>query len=511
MPAAREREDGRGDGSVAASGAARWRRRLTVAAHSRLGIDARSLAAFRVALGLLVLSDLLLRSRNLRAFYTDRGVLPRSAVAAAGDSLRWSVHLLSGEAWFQALLFALAGLLAVALTVGYRTRLATVGSWLLLVSLHNRAPEVLNGGDFLLRLLLFWGIFLPLGARWAVDARHRDRPPRSRVVGVASAALLVQVVAVYLTNAAFKLSGDVWLRGDGLEYVFSLGQFTILLGDHLRGVPWLLSALDYVWLALVAGTVLLVLLRGPLRTAYAFALMGAHGTMLVTMRIDLFPLISVASLVPFLPAWFWDRLGPRLRGRRPARVAARLLSRLAARLPTVGTGPSRVGRRTRRLVAVVPLAFLALVVLWNVQYLGHDLAGHDVVPEEGEAAVQVTRTDQYWNMFAPDPLSTDGWVVAPGVLEDGSRVDAFHGGTPRWDRPPDVSATYPTARWRKYLVGLWRSNTADRRHFADYLCRRYNARHETRLETVDVYFVEQPTRLDGPEPTERVRLVRYYC
>ena len=66
-------------------------------------------------------------------------------------------------------------LLAVALLVGYRTRLATIGSWILLASIHVRLPVVINAGDTLLRVLLFWSIFLPLGAMWSVDAR-RGRP-----------------------------------------------------------------------------------------------------------------------------------------------------------------------------------------------------------------------------------------------------------------------------------------------------------------------------------------------
>jgi len=126
--------------------------------------------------------------------------------------------------------------------------------------------------------------------------------------------------------------------------------------------------------------------------------------------------------------------------------------------------------------------------------------------------IEVARTDQYWNMFASDPMATDGWIVAPGQLANGTRVDAFHGGPVEWDRPADISETYPTARWRKYLVGLWQDNTADRRYFADYLCRRWNNRHNTTLENVSVYFVEQPTRIDADqEPIEKVQLVSHRC
>ena len=488
--------------------------RLLAALRRRLAIDARSLAALRVGLGLVLLADLLLRTRSFEAFYTDAGVLPLADYRAWSDPLHLSLHALSGDAWFQVLLFLLAGGFAVALAVGYRTRAATVGSWVLLVSLHNRNPLVLNGGDVLLRLVLFWAIFLPLAERWSVDARRADWR-RSRVASVASAALLLQVVLMYTVNAAFKLGGEIWLAGDGLEYVLSLGQFTTALGEFLAAYPTVLTVLDYLWLVMVAGAFLLIVLTGLPRTVLVGLFVAMHVGMAMTMRLGLFPLISTVALLAFLPAEFWEAATPRLAGTRPAGLARRLLARLDAALPvvTVSNVSPRLRRVSSGLSTVVPLVFLVLVVGWNVQVLGFERGyGPDPMPDAVEPAVELTRTDQYWNMFAPDPLATDGWVVAPGRLEDGSRVDAFGGGDVSWDRPPDVSATYPTARWRKYIVGLWRYDTGNRERFAEYLCGRWNANHDAALDDVTVIYVEQPTRIDGgPEPTERVELAEWDC
>lgn len=489
------------------------RNRLTTAVRHRFKIDTRSLAAFRIALGLLILADLISRSRNLTAFYTDSGVFPREAFITHQNPLHLSFHIISGEVWAQALLFILAGMLAFALTIGYRTSVATIGTWLFLVSLHNRMPDVLNGGDFLLRMLLFWAIFLPLGSRWAIDAMQTDRR-RTHVTTVASAALLLQVVIVYIANVIAKGSGEIWLQGDGLAYVFSLGQFTVLLGDHLGAYPMVLRLLNYLWVGTITLSFLLIVLTGIRRTAFVFLLAVLHLGMLVTMQIDLFPLISVAGLLPFLPASFWVSLEPRISSSRMCSTIRRWARRLAAVLPTVtvSEGSALVGRMKRVGLTVVPLIFLVLVVLWNVHLGLSYTSDTDILPDEAEAVIDITRTDQYWNMFAPDPLSTDGWIVAPGRLQNDSRVDAFHGGRVTWDRPPDISDTYPTARWRKYLVRLWRYDTADRQLFAEYLCRRWNANHETELVNVSVYFMEQPTQIHNEtEPINKVQLVSHRC
>src|SRR5947199_1983538 len=86
------------------------------------GLDVRSLAVFRVGLALVLIGDLAIRATDLEAHYTDAGVLPRSALA---PSWVLAPHLLHGSAWFQALLFPVAGVAAGMLLVGYRTRAAT--------------------------------------------------------------------------------------------------------------------------------------------------------------------------------------------------------------------------------------------------------------------------------------------------------------------------------------------------------------------------------------------------
>jgi hypothetical protein len=75
-----------------------------------------------------------------------------------------------------------------------------------------------------------------------------------------------------------------------------------------------------------------------------------------------------------------------------------------------------------------------------------------------------------------------------------------------------VARAYPNDRWRKYLKHLrFTDSAAQRRAFADYLCDRWNRRHEDELVRVSVYFVAQEARLDGLGPTRRVELGSYSC
>ena len=150
-------------------------------------IDTRSLAVFRIALALTILVDLALRARDLGAFYTDDGVLPRALLADdIGSRTPWLTlgfgvvpHFWFGGGAGQASWFVVAGLTAGLLLVGWQTRWVTVASWVLLTSLQSRNPIALNGGDAILRLLLFWSMLLPLGARWSLDAARAGGLPTS--------------------------------------------------------------------------------------------------------------------------------------------------------------------------------------------------------------------------------------------------------------------------------------------------------------------------------------------
>ncbi len=516
---------------------------------ARLSVDLRALAATRIALGVLLSVDLLLRSRSLVAFYTDTGLFPRAVLRATRPGLASvSVHALWGTATAQAALFLVAVVAAVALTVGYHSRLAAVVSWLLLVSLHARNPIVLNGGDSLLRRTLVWSCLLPVGARWSVDAaagrarrwswwrgdaaaaerdttdgersspdREGDRTIPERVVGPATAALLLQPVIVYGTNALVKLRADAWPSGRAIRVVFRLDRFTLPTGDALVGLgsplsafgpllsafgpppsafDSLLSVFGWAWLALLLAAPLLVILRGWRRSLLAAGLAAGHLGMLATMWLGLFPLIAVAALLPYVHSGVWRTLD-----------ASRLVARLSATADSVtrlgdssvsvslsarGDALRRPWRVTvRRAGQVVVVLLLAGAVVWNAAALGY------VDAEPGGVSPEANR----WDMFAPTPPDESVWLVAPVVTTDGRPTDAYAGisggdatAHVDWDRP---STAYRTVRWRKYLtsvVGVREPRTT--RALAAGLCRLWDRRHDGRLDNVSLFVVRDPVRLD---------------
>src|SRR6185436_594656 len=132
--------------------------------------DARVLGLFRIGLGCVVLFDLLDRLPDLRVFYTDSGLAPRSQVLESWVRVwRFSVFDAVGPPALVYALFAVGFACVFLFTVGWRTRLMTVLSWLFIMSLDERNLVLLDGGDGVMRIMLFWMMWADSGAAYSLD------------------------------------------------------------------------------------------------------------------------------------------------------------------------------------------------------------------------------------------------------------------------------------------------------------------------------------------------------
>jgi hypothetical protein len=489
------------------------------------GIDLRSLALFRITVALLLLTDLLCRCWDIEAFYTDFGVVPRDRLAMAQDFGHFfTLHAVSGGVAGQAVFFLVAAVFAIMLLVGWKTRLAAVASWLLLISLHNRNPIVIQGGDVLLRAMLFWALFLPLGAaRPSLDARRSMKREPGPVLSVGSAAALLQLAYMYWFSVALK-SHPSWHReGTAVWTALHLDAFATPLGAWMgRALPfWLLRLMTHVTVATeLCGPVLALLPLGAdrlgpqVRTAAAFAMMGFHLVGLGgALRLGLFPYVCAIAWTLFLPPWFWDVLVPRLWARLPLPGPARRGVEAAwgrlNRRPDAAAGVA-LHRAARpwagRAWQAVAALFFVYMTLWNLRGVNPKVFG-PLLSQKANFVGEWVHLDQFWGMFAPKPMMDDGWFVFAGTLKDGETVDLYKVIRDRRERdglgpidyakPAHPADTYRDERWRKYLVNLWdKNNSIKRPWLADYLRRWWDRSHpdsDRQLAALDLVYMEEDT------------------
>ncbi len=289
-------------------------KRVKEKAHELFGIDYRTLAFFRILLGIIIICDLIVRSSYLKTFYTDLGVMPRQVIFEKYTSYFWSLHFLSGSEYFQGFLFLIAFVFALMLIFGYKSRFATIASWIFLVSLQNRNPLVLQGGDVLFRMILFWAMFLPLGKIYSVDYFLRKDKEKNIVkshLSFATFGIMMQVALLYVYAAILK-TGKEWLtEGSAIYYALSLDQFVTPIGKILFGNYELMKTLTFGvwWFELLAVFFFFIpFLTGWIRTIMVFAFVFFQAGMGSSLYLGPFPWIASIAVISFLPSLFWDKI-----------------------------------------------------------------------------------------------------------------------------------------------------------------------------------------------------------
>lgn len=506
-----------------------WRNRL--AGLSRFfAIDLRSLALFRIALGAYVFWDLLDRSRFLEAHYTDFGVYPRDAVVE-----KWSVgtyweriwafasfHMASGEVAWQAFLFIVAAIFAVSLLIGYRSRASAFLCWVMVISLQNRNPHVLHGGDQMIRQLLFWAMFLPLGARFSVDGlcameKAYRVPVSTQVLSFGSVGVLLQTAFLYWFTVLLKSAPQWHAEGTALYYALSLEHYQTRWGRLVLLLPIFLLKIG-TWATMLLETFGPCFMFIPksterIRTGVILTFFVFH-LGLIGGLMDVGPIVSTSSIlwICFLPAFFWESAIVLWLRLRPSRLKSeieqlrttlifwrnkRIVQRMKWNEGIPNLKPTPIAQGVAGLAIVY-------VLLWNLRGLD---GRRFMMPSSFEWVANLVRLDQNWGMFAPYPMIEDGWFVMPATLLDGSKVDLLRNGKPlTWDKPKDVAATYVNERERKYLMNLWPLAYSDQRpYFARYMRNRWYREHpDKRLKDISLYYMLHVTPAPGkPQPEPR--------
>ncbi|HWU68011.1 MAG TPA: HTTM domain-containing protein [Stenotrophobium sp.] len=578
---------------------------------ARFGLDLRSLALLRVLLGLALLISLCGSLGSASLLYSDHGIMPRAWAISAGSPHRLSLFFLDGSSTFVVLLLLLQCGFAALLLLGWRTRLASVASFVLWASLLNRNPLVVTEGDALMTCLLFWLMFLPANARYSVDAALAPATaPENKLFSWAALGLMLQIVSVYFFSA-LSAAGLLWHGNHlGLYELFSLETDSTWLGRWLLHFPLLLKAGSVLawWLALLAP----LLVFSPLLTrslrGVAVVLFAAWSLgLILCMDLGNTAWLYLIAWTPLIGPRCWDWLAARQQQRHPGALRiyhdrdcgfcigmCRLLQQFLI-LPQARIAPAQDTPRARALleanqswvvidgedqahlkwpalVALVrhspvlgwlwPLlrneawvdtgnalydqvahhrqslgrlflprntpvggeipasgrcvaaALLILTLIWNLSSI-HALPS--VVQRILAPAFRTLHLDQTWNVFAPYPFKDDGGFVIPAQLADHSELDLLHPGRILANDEQAEPSLPGNRRWQLYLRHLAEpAASGDRRMYARYLCRRWNAGKSAdapqRLLSFKLVYMLRHTPPPGtPTHVEQVVLSRHDC
>ena len=283
-------------------------------------VDTAPMAALRIAVGLLTIGWTLSLLPDADTFLGTSGLQRGLPHYGSGG---WTVQLGSPLA---ALLVLLAA--AVALTVGWRTRAASVVVAVLLLVIQRRDPWVLNSGDLLLRELAFFVMLTPAGETWSLDARRRGVERLRAPWGLRLAQL--QVSGLYLFSVWAKVRGHSWNDGTAVGIALQLQDLQRFAVPTALSRSLLVSTLlTYSSLAVEAALAFGLWLP-RLRYVVMAAGIGLHLGIETSLLIGWFSLAVVSSYLAFVPA---EHLRRAVAGVRVDRVRAAVAARGSARDP----------------------------------------------------------------------------------------------------------------------------------------------------------------------------------
>ena len=411
-------------------------------------VDPRPFAIFRVGLGVTVLHDLADYACDLRAFLADDGMLPRGVVH---DPFTWSVFDLVGSMPAVTIVFALGVLSVAAFTVGFQTRVATVLSWLFLISLHHRNYYVTDGGDDLVRILFFWAMFCDLGSAYSLDARRRGTRAMHAFV---PRLLQAHVAVLYLVAALLKLRLG-WLRGEAIYLTLQLDGFVRPLGTWLLGWPALCKLSTRVIVLMELAFPFFAFAPWRRRETRAVAIgLGAFVQLgiLFTMRVGIFTETMLWVLAMWLqPEWI-DRVERRF-----------------GRTTHVEDAPAEP-RAMNVLYGALGLQFVLAV--WD-PFLARRLPMPSFVKAE-RAAISIV---QPFGLF--DTIYAVPRWDAPGKLHDGTELEVLSVVAPG-ARPREAGMRF--SRWNKFTFkGI--EHPIAYAELGAYFCRAHDERTGKKLES----------------------------
>ncbi|MFI7138691.1 hypothetical protein ACIBQ5_13270 [Streptomyces massasporeus] len=262
----------------------------------------------RVLLGFVGLMYYTSQYQERNYLFGPDGVLPHDEFRA--QLTGFSLYALSASPAFFQVIYHLGIAAAIAVTLGVGGRPGLALHWVLLWSVYQRQPGLLDGGDnlayvvipFLLLTRCYDRFVLPTGVASLLAERV---PGRLRAVSVPFHNLgvlmvAVQICLVYVVSGWYKVMGEEWQDGTALFYIMRVAEF------ELPGWSSLVYENDVLVVLGTHGTVAFLVyfpmgvLVPALRRWAAAASIGFHLSIAFFMGLTGFALTMIACDLVFL-------------------------------------------------------------------------------------------------------------------------------------------------------------------------------------------------------------------
>jgi hypothetical protein len=221
-------------------------------------IDPRPAALMRIVFGFVVLWTFVDLTRDARFLFTDEGMwLTKMARKNYGGKLtqmwdpehgfehwydvftvlwgKFTIFHLRSDPSFVYSMYALMLTSLTLMILGVWTRVTTIVSWVLVEQVYRYSPLFYTGGDTVVRVFMYLGVFCRWGEAYSLDNWWRSRrailkggasvvPPLRKIPAWPQRLMMLQLAIIYCATGLLK-SGVTWINGTALYYSLCLDHF----------------------------------------------------------------------------------------------------------------------------------------------------------------------------------------------------------------------------------------------------------------------------------------------
>ncbi len=373
-----------------------------------LKLDPRSIALFRIVIGLNILYNLLAyRIGYVSWFYSDSGIVSNELINNFHPDLISLFFGLNESA--TTIVFGLMIVLSILFTIGFYSRYVGVVLFILFANMLTRNPFIIHSVEFMLEVSLFWALFLPLDHSFAIMKTKFKSDPI--VFKMAAFGILFQTFLIYLTGFLTK-TGEYWQKGIVITSATDDLTHGYWLADLMKDMPQLCTFLTHSSLVIelfIAICVFIPFKNSIFRLIAALLIPIFHFGIGAALYVGPFFLSTLCFSVILLPSLFWKKF----KFKKP-----KFISIESARLPLKYLTILIMG-------GAIFLMFQKNLNKWEKNsYLSGGIKSIPLVNQF--AAWQNPRPgillgvwDQPWLFFAPDPYKDMGTILMAGMDSKG--------------------------------------------------------------------------------------------
>lgn len=385
---------------------------------SSFRLDDRSIAVFRILLGISVLYNIaLLKLPYVVEFWGLHTVIPIDILKNMNGPRSISIFDYIRNDTFAYIYCVIAIISACLFTLGYKSKYNSILLFFMYWNFMQASANWCGGYDLINYNLLLWSIFLPLDNHFSI------KPPKIKpsVSLAASIVLTCQICWIYFATGMAKY-GTAWTEGYAVKIMASDKWVTYKTAAFFANNIWVYKPLTYLTLFFELTLPIFILFplrKTPiLRYIAILFLIGFHVSIFSIYDVANFSIAGLSIAAVLLPEAFWQKWKV-------------MPSKTSENAPAT----SAIMRNLRYAKYAFFLLAFYVINLNNIKFLAlySPLSKTNVGKQIYQYAPHISIYSpfrisfffQYWKMFAPEPIRDIGWLSIEHKKKDGQLYDLF--------------------------------------------------------------------------------------